>query len=227
MSKSIEKLQALKFRRDGWSVKDIAKELKVSRGSVSMWCQGIELTQSQKEKLKVKQIAAGQTGRQKGAEMNRQKRLKAVNDARVWAEKHIQQIDNKNLFFLGLGIYWGEGVKSRSGQATVVNSDQRILKIMIHWFKECLHVDASEFRPYVYIASQHKSRENIIMKYWVDTLNLPAEQFKSPMYLEQRQKKQYENHDTYYGVVALRVAKSTNLKYRILALLETVSLRLE
>ncbi|MFM2424409.1 MAG: hypothetical protein RLZZ70_800 [Candidatus Parcubacteria bacterium] len=227
MSKSIEKLQALKLRRQGWSIKDIAKELQVSRGSASLWCQGIQLTSLQKEKLKAKQIAAGSAGRQKGAEMNRKKRVDAIDEAGSWAEQKIKEVRRSNLFFLGIGIYWGEGVKSRSGQAAVVNSDSRILKVMIRWFEECLQLSRSDFRPYVYIASQHKSREQIIMKYWENELAIPREQFKSPIYLEQRPKQRYENHDNYFGVVALRVVKSTNLKYRILALLKIVSKRLE
>jgi hypothetical protein len=227
MSKSTEKLRALKLRRQGWSIKDIAIELKISRGSASLWCQGIELTSSQKEKLKAKQIAAGSIGRQKGAEMNRKKRIDAIDEAGSWAEQRIKEVRTTDLFFLGLGIYWGEGVKSRSGQATVVNSDSRILKVMMRWFEECLEVSRGDFRPYVYIASHHKSREQIIMKYWENELAIPRGQFKSPIYLEQRPKQRYENHDNYYGVVALRVAKSTNLKYRILALLKTVSKRLE
>ena len=36
MSKSLEKLQAIKLRREGISIKDIAKLLKVSPGSVSL-----------------------------------------------------------------------------------------------------------------------------------------------------------------------------------------------
>ncbi len=227
MSKSIEKLQALKLRRQGWSIKDIATELKISRGSASLWCQGIQLTTLQKEKLKAKQIAAGSAGRQKGVEMNRKKRVDAITEAGNWAEQKIKEVRTSDLFFLGLGIYWGEGVKSRSGQATVVNSDPYILKVMLRWFEECLEIPRSDFRPYVYVASQHKSRGHIIMKYWENELDLPREQFKSTIYLEQRPKQRYENHDNYYGVVALRVAKSTNLKYRILALLKTVSKRLE
>ncbi len=227
MSKSAEKLQALKLRRQGWSIKDIARELNISRGSASVWCQGIKLTSSQKEKLKAKQVAAGFAGRQKGAEMNRKKRMNAISEASSWAEYRIKKVQMTDLFFLGLGIYWGEGVKSRSGPAAVVNSDLRILKVMMRWFEECLDIPRRDFRPYVYIASQHKSREQIIMKYWSNKLDIPKEQFKSPIYLEQRPKQQYENHDSYFGVVALRVVKSTNLKYRILALLQTASKRLE
>ena len=227
MSKSIEKLAALKLRRQGWSIKDIAKDLQVSPGSVSLWCQNISLTKSQKALLKEKQNLAGQRGRQMGADMNREKRIRAMSSAQQQAESDIKSISIRELFFIGLGIYWGEGVKSRSGQATVVNSDPRILKVMMKWFSDCLSVPRSEFRPYVYISILHREREEIIMRHWEHTLKLARAQFKSPIYLYQKPKQKYENHDTYYGVVALRVAKSTNLKYRILAMLQVLSVKLE
>jgi hypothetical protein len=227
MSKSTEKLQALKLRRLGWSIKDIAKELKVSRSSASVWCQEVLLTISQKESLRAKQIAAGHIGRQKGAEANRAKRVRALGDAQRLANIEIKQINNQNLFYLGLGIYWGEGIKSRSGPAAIVNSDARVLRIMIRWLDECFGVNRAQLRPYVYISSAHAGREKIIMSYWEKTLGIPNSQFKSPIYLERRPRQQYENHNSYHGVVALRVSKSTNLKYRILALLGTVSKRLD
>ena len=227
MSKGIEKIKAVQLRRKGWSMKEISRELNVSKGSVSLWCQGIVLTKSQMKLLKDKQIMAGHVGRQKGADMNRVKREQAIADAKIFAINEVNCLDTKDLFYLGLGIYWGEGVKSRSGQASVVNSDPRILKVMMRWFEECLTVSKSDFRPYVYISSQHKDRENIIIKYWQKVLDLPESQFKSPIYIKQKHKKFYENHDKYFGVVALRVSRSTNLKYKILALLETINERLE
>ena len=227
MSKSIEKLSALKLRRQGWSIKDIAKKLDVSPGSVSLWCQKITLNKSQQAVLKAKQTAAGMRGRQMGADMNKAKRLTAMSLAEDTAMANIQSVTSRELFFLGLGIYWGEGVKSRSGQATVVNSDPRILKIAMRWFCDCLEVESSEFRPYIYISILHRDREEEIMNYWVKILSLPGSQFKSPIYLQQKPKQKYENHDSYYGVIALRVAKSTNLKYRILALLNVLAVRLE
>ena len=227
MSKSVEKLETIKLRRLGWSIKDIAKNLQVSPGSVSLWCQGIVLTKSQQKYLTAKQTAAGQRGRQMGADMNRAKRASALLEAKQQAIANIKTIASRELFFLGLGIYWGEGVKSRTGQATVVNSNPQILKVMMRWFTECLSVSQSEFRPYVYISTEHINREEIIMKYWTKILKLPRVQFKNPMYVAHQSKQKYENHDNYYGVVALRIAKSTNLKYRILALLEVLSERLE
>ncbi len=227
MSKSDEKLAALRLRRKGFSIKDIAKKLQVSPGSVSLWCQGIILTASQQAILKQKQKIAGHAGRQKGADMNRAKRMESLANATVQAESEIENVSNRELFYLGLGIYWGEGVKSRTGQATVVNSNPRILRVMMRWFVECLAVKKEDFRPYVYISGAHSDRGEVIMEYWEKVLGLPRLQFKSPVYLTQRPKQKYGNQDNYYGVVALRVIKSTQLKYRILALLSALANRLE
>jgi predicted transcriptional regulator len=227
MSKSQEKLKALELRKQGQSIKDIAKLLNVSRGSVSLWCQRVILTDNQKRILKEKQISAGQRGRQMGADKNKTMRLDALEIARLYAENKVKSISTQELFFLGLGIYWGEGVKSRTSQAAVVNSDPRILRIMIKWFIDCLEIKKEEFRPYVYISFMHQNREQVIMNYWSKTLKLPLSQFKSPIYLHQKPKQKYVNHDSYFGVVALRVQKNTHLKYRILAMLEAINQRVE
>lgn len=227
MSKSNEMLEAVRLRKAGFSIKDIAKKLHVSPGSVSLWCQGIVLTPAQQFVLKRKQNLAGHAGRQKGADMNKARRVEAIAKARKNAEININTINNRELFYLGLGIYWGEGVKSRTGQAAVVNSDPRILKVMLRWFIECFSVDIDDFRPYVYISIAHRDREKNIMQYWEKNLGIPSIQFKSPIFLKQRPKKKYANHENYYGVVALRVAKSTKLKYEILELLSVLASRLE
>lgn len=218
---------AAELRRKVWSIKDIAKKLLVSPGSVSLWCHNIKLTKSQQALLQKKQNLAGQVGRQKGADMNKAKRIGVLATAEMQAEQDIPAVSTREQFYLGLGIYWGEGVKSRTGQTSVVNSDPRILRVMIRWFTECLSVRISDFRPYVYISIMHKEREQIIMRHWEEVLSLPVQQFKSPIYLTQKPKQKYENHDLYFGVVALRLSRSINLKYRILALLSVLTDRLE
>ena len=52
MAKSKEKLQALRLRRKGESIKKIAKLVKVSVSTASLWCHDVELTDSQIENLR-------------------------------------------------------------------------------------------------------------------------------------------------------------------------------
>lgn len=215
------------MRRKGLSISDIAITLGVSKSSVSQWCEDIQLTKKQRANLLAKRIAAGNVGRQKGAEMNRAKRTISLAEADVYASKHIKKISNNDLFFLGLGLYWGEGIKSRSGPAAVVNSDPRVLRVAVRWFCECLGVDRTDIRPYIYISRQHEFRENIIVDYWVQQLSVSRNQFLSPIYISQKPTIKYENHDSYYGVVALRIRRSATLKYKIVALIKVAATRLE
>lgn len=50
MAKSKEKNKALILRQNGESIKDIAKRLKISKSTVSLWCRDIKLTSEQIKK---------------------------------------------------------------------------------------------------------------------------------------------------------------------------------
>lgn len=220
MAKSEARLKALELRRTGMSILSIARTLNVSKGSVSIWCRDINLTDDQKECLRQEQIKAGHQGRIKGAEANRQRRLQSVEKSLSQGRSTIGKLSNRDLLLLGTGLYWGEGSKTRNGTTSVINSEPVLVLTALKWFENCLGVAREDFRPYVYISEIHKGREKIILKFWSDYLQIPRKQFHDVIFLKGRPKKVYENHNLYYGVIALRVRRGTELKYRILGLIE-------
>ena len=219
MAKVKEKKKALKLRKQGKSISDIANTLGVSKSSVSLWCQEITLTKKQTENLRKIQIAAGHKGRIKGAAMNKHKRLKAIKKHELVGVTEIGLLSKRDMLMLGIGLYWGEGVKSRTGTAALVNSDPSLLIIGKKWFNQCLGVLDTDFRPYIYVSEHHKKRSSNILSFWSKKLDLPSSSFKI-IFLKNRPKKLYQNHNEYYGVLQLRVKKSTDLKYRIQGLIE-------
>jgi transposase-like protein len=216
MAKSLEKLQAVSLRRKGESIKEIARKLEVSIGSVSAWTRDIELTDAQRAFLTNRQIAAGHSGRMKGTEANKEKKRIRMRLAADEALQKIQSISSNELFFLGLGLYWGEGVKSVNGSLSVTNSDPKVIQIMIRWFTECFHIEKQDLMPRVYISDLHRDREEIITKFWIKTLRIPRAQFRKMIFLD-KGKKIYENRDVYYGVLTLRVAKGKDTLYKVLS----------
>jgi hypothetical protein len=226
MSKSAEKIEAIKLRKLGTSIKDIARVIKISRSSASVWCRDVVLTPRQKNLLLKKQIQSGQIGRLKGALVNKQKRLDKIDESLAEARRCVRKISNHDLLMLGIGLYWGEGIKSRSGPFSIINSDPSLLILGKKWMVDCMGVGEADFRPYVYIANTHKYRSKHIMSRWGNILNIPLSQFKTPIFIQQTHKKKYENSENYYGVVSLRVSRSTNLKYRVQALIKVISERI-
>ena len=65
-----------------------------------------------------------------------------------------------------------------------------------------------------------QSREKIVLKFWSGLLGLPDHQFRKVVFIKVKNKKVYENHNSYYGVLALRVRKGTSPKYLALGLIE-------
>lgn len=222
MAKFQEKIKAQQLRREGWSVNAIAENLKVSKGTVSLWCLEIVLTKRQKDILKKNAIKAGHKGRMIGANMNRQKKLERIKFYERLGTEVIKKMSERDLFMIGLGLYWGEGVKSDKSSLAFVNSDQEAILFMYKWFSVVFNVKKEEFMPRIFINEIHKPRIKKVLKFWSNLLELPIEQFGNPVLLKMKQKKVYDNYDNYYGILSLKVRKSSDLKYRILGLLKAV-----
>lgn len=220
MAKFEKRLEARRLRKKGWSIGGIAQHLNISKSTASAWCIDVRLTVAQKEFLRKKVIAAGHAGRIKGAEMNRQKKLDRINYHRYAALSEISCLSKRDLLLTGLGIYWGEGTKK--GNLALVNSDPKLVLFMYKWFKISLGVMKDDFRPQIFINCMHKPRAQKVLTFWSDLLGLPMSQFGNTVFLKMKNKKVYENHDSYFGVIALRVKKGTDLKYRILGLIEAL-----
>ena len=224
MAKFKKKLKAQDLRRRGFSIKEIAEELNVSKGSASVWCKEIILTKRQKKKLYEKMVVAGHKGRLKGAEVNHKRKMERISFHR---KKGLEEMKNfnsnkKDLFMVGVGLYWGEGVKSLKSGLSFVNSDPDAILIMYRWFQEVFDIQKEEFMPRVFINEIHKERIQKVLQYWSALLQLPIEQFGNPVFLKTKQKKIYDNHDSYFGVLSLKIRKSTDLKYRIIGLIDAL-----
>lgn len=220
MSKTDEKKKAIELRKKGKSIKEISETLHVSRGSVSVWCRDVILSQAQRKKLKDNMVRAGHKGRLLGAEMNKRKKMESKARESALAEKLLKNLDSRDRFLLGIGLYWGEGAKTDGSAFAIVNSDPILILFMKDWFEEFFEVSESDLNPYIYISEQHYSRKKEIICFWSKTLRLPKRQCSKVIFLKGRPKKLYENRNSYYGILALRVRKSSHLKYRMLGLIE-------
>lgn len=105
-----------------------------------------------------------------------------------------------------------------------MNSDPELVKVGVAWFR-ALGVSVQDFRPCIFISESHRSREKSIISFWSKQLGIPCAQFHDVIFLKGRRKKVYENHNSYYGILALRVRKSTTLKYKILGLIKACQIQ--
>ncbi len=222
MAKPEQKIKAFELRREGKSIKEVAKLVGVTKNTASKWLKDLPMTEAQKLYLEQQMFENGHRGRMIGAETNKNKKIQRIEIAKEEADEKIKNISLNELFYLGLGIYWGEGTKAETSALAVTNSDPRIIRLMIRWFRDCFDVPMQDFSPRVFISNTHRDREEKILTFWVAELGIPRSQFKKMIFLD-KGKKIYENREVYYGVLTLSIAKGTDLRYKILALLARAS----
>src|SRR5262245_11876478 len=109
--------EARAMRTDGMAVRDIAKKLGVSKGSVSTWVRDIILTDEQVEALKARQRRyAGQNA---GSQTNRKK---FMEKRRAYQEIGREKArEGRPLHMAGCMLYWAEGAKTKNS-VNFVNS---------------------------------------------------------------------------------------------------------
>ncbi len=223
MSKYNERIKALAKRREGISIIAIARELGVSKGTVSEWCRDIVLTEEQFEKLKRNQGISVTTGQRIGAEMNKKKRLDAIKDAETWGRELIKNISKNDLLLIATALYWSEGSKSEHTSGFIfVNSDPEMILVMKLFITNVLNIANEEIVCSIQINRIHEKRIDTVLNFWKKLLNLPNNQFRKPYYVNTKVSKVYDNYENYYGTCRLVVRKGMNWKYRMLGLIKAM-----
>jgi len=171
--KMIERKEAIRLRKDeGLSLGEIARKLSVSKGTVSIWTQGIKLTDEQKRRLeynfKVKNSyesrMAGSNAVRYNAEVRRIE----------WQEQGKKEAKKKSwLHIAGCMLYWAEGWKrNNKNQVSFCNSELPMLALFLKFLRECFGVKDDNIAVSINCYTDIHPMEEI-EGYWLKGLGLP------------------------------------------------------
>ncbi|PIR88727.1 MAG: hypothetical protein COU09_00645 [Candidatus Harrisonbacteria bacterium CG10_big_fil_rev_8_21_14_0_10_44_23] len=220
VAKFLEKQKAIILRKKGASISKIARELGVSKGSVSIWCRSIHLTKRQEENIRLKMIRAGHAGRMKGAYIQRLGRIERMRRFALEGRSMVGDVSKRDLLMLGIGLYISEGGK-RDSRAVISNSDFKVHKLAMRWF-ESMGVKNEDFSGHINLNERYRRSDLAIKKEWSKLLRVELSRIKKTVFIKTPHKKKYAKRGSYRGVFQLRVAKSANLQYKILGLMDAV-----
>ena len=217
MAKSKEKIEAINLRRLGYSIKEIARILRVSQSSASIWCSSVKLSYSQIENLNRKMLVGSYKGRIKGAEVQHQKKQFKLENYHKEGISAIKEISNRDLLMLALGLHLGEGNKSGNGfQFTNSNSD--IIQLMMYCLTNIFSVNKEQMYFSLIINKIYSTNLKKIKNRWCKILKISSSQFRKTTVIKSKNKKIYDNDKIYLGTLILRIKKSSDLQYKIIGL---------
>ena len=169
-AKRIQRETARRMRMDGISVRDIAAQLGVSKGSVSVWVRDIVLTEEQINTLKQQQHRYG--AQNKGARINQakyqQQRLEYQQEGRLHARS------GSHLHLAGCMLYWAEGAKRRNS-VYFVNSDPHMMMLFLRFLRDEMQVADASISLYIHCHYSDLSEQKRIENYWLNLFSLPAD----------------------------------------------------
>ncbi|MBP9669789.1 helix-turn-helix domain-containing protein [Candidatus Woesebacteria bacterium] len=224
MAKSRERLQARELRRNGESIREIARQVSIARSTVSLWCRDIVLTNDQLEALVERDKLGGARGRMIAAELAKKRKNERVSFNKNAGFERIGKISNRELFLIGIALYWAEGSKGvRSERFVFVNSDPKMIVMMIRWLRECMHISVDDIVCRVGINEAHQTRIVEVERHWSDITGIPLSQFKRASFKKVVNKKVYENFYEHYGTLDLLVKRCTKLFYEMLGSIKGLS----
>ncbi len=168
------KNRATALRKKGLSYKEILREVKISKSTLSVWLRDIELTQEQIKRLtnKMDRVRYVVAKRKVAARVERTKKI--VDAARIEARLLIKN----PLFISGTSLYWAEGAKNSTESVKFANSDEKMILLAMRWLREVCEVPEKKFRIHIHIHDLHSRHK--VNNYWSKITGIPLGQFYKP-----------------------------------------------
>ena len=218
-----EKEKAIRFRKRGLSYSEILRQVPVAKSTLSLWLRGVGLSKRQEQRLTEKKLAAAL----KGAQMKRKLRLTITEKIKNEAKDEIRNISNRDLWLIGIILYWAEGAKQKernpSQRVKFSNSDPKAIKIFLKWLLEICKIPKNDIQFRISLHETAANRLNEIQKYWAEVTCYPISYFQQISWKKHKINTKRKNiGEKYFGLLNINVRKSTNLNRKIAGWIEGI-----
>jgi len=174
MARFKDRERSLILRKEGMSYGQIKKILKVGKSTLSLWLRSYPLS-----KERIKELRGSNKGRiEKFRETMKQKREKRLRETYNIQKKILLPLKKRELFILGLGLYWGEGTKFRMDRLSISNNDPSVINFFIYWLNKILGVPRKKIRVLLHLYKDMDIKKE--MCFWSEILKIPLSQFANP-----------------------------------------------
>lgn len=198
-------------RRQGLSVRRIARTLGVSVSTASAWVRDIELTPEQREALHDAHQGPEAVARRNAVWVRRRREERA----RAQAEGRAAARRGDPLHLAGCMLYWAEGAKDRN-QLCFANSDPAMIRVFCAFLRDSLGVPDERITIRVNAYTGNGLDERAIERYWLEQCGLPASQLRKSVFdYRPSSSRASRGGKLPYGVCTVKVTRSTALVQHI------------
>ena len=216
MDYALLKTTAINLRKSGLTYSEILNQIPVAKSTLSLWLQNVNLSKKQLHRITEKKLNSSR----RGGEIKRQQRIAKTNLIHEAALRDVEEISKRELWLIGVMLYWAEGSKEKPNRAgsgvRFTNSDAAMIRLFLRWLTDICHVNKHEITFEITIHANHKPRTQEIIRYWANATAYPPEYFTHVYYKQGNPKtKRTNTKESYYGIIRISVRSSSTLLRRI------------
>ena len=145
--KSAEREKAIELRlvhKLGYDA--IAKQVKVSKSTLSRWLEDLPLTDERVLELRREAWGRGEASRERFRQTMRAKRDKREHEIYLAQKKKLSRISEQSLFISGLMLYAAEGDKKSRAEIAFSNTDSVMVLFFARWLEKFLGIEQSKLK---------------------------------------------------------------------------------
>ncbi len=173
MTRKLDKQKAIALRKKGYSYSQIKDKLGINKSTLSGWLYDMPL--SEKRIRELRDFSSKRIERYRNTmQLKKETRLQEVYKK---VSKDIGKFSKREIFLLGLFLYWGEGTKTANSSTQLTNTNPAMLKFFIRWL-ELFGVNKRDLRVKLHLYSDMNINQSIA--FWSKELKIPVSHFKKP-----------------------------------------------
>ena len=166
--KFVERQRARELRAQSWTLQEIADELGVVKGSVSVWVRDVEFTPRPRNR--------GHAGHQPHPLHVRSSPRSSSAESRPKPSTATLSVEQLDAF--ALGLYAGEGAKT-PGAVSMANTNPLLLRLFIDWLRRNFDIEEDRLRARLYLHQGLDLEE--ATAYWSAATSIPERPVSTPV----------------------------------------------
>ena len=216
IKKENEKIKAINLRKQGKTYSEILSIIPVAKSTLSIWLHSVNLSKKQKQRITQKKIDCAQ----KGGDVKRSQRVERQSVIFKKAMADIRDISMKELFLIGVILYWAEGTKEKEyhpgSQFQFSNMDPKMIYVIIVWLLKVCKIERNMLIFNIFLHQSHKDRLNEVREYWSEVTGFSKENFNTIYWKKNEMTTNRKNiGEKYYGLLKIKVRESSSLVRKI------------
>ncbi len=142
------------------------------------------------------------------------------------ARNEIGKLSQKELWLIGIALYWAEGSKEkeqRSAKVIFSNSDPRMVKVFVQWLLEIIKLPKEKICFNIVLHENNKYRIREVNNFWLKHTDFSRKSFGN-MYFKKSEinTKRKNIGENYFGLLRVKTKEGSGLNRQIQGWIEGI-----